>query len=262
MTFDDTCRTVQDVQGHKTLLLSFSRGKDSLAAFLRCYESGLWDRFILIHMSMLDLSFFGYLNYFRSRYPDVTIVDIMEPSMNTRRNALVLQTPLGVVAMSQTYMEIGPFSPYKWTDLERYIKEDYNLTPETLTGVGIKMVDSPMRRLAISKNGSIAMNRLKWYPVADLTDAEVGALIKRHNLKLPRDYEYWGRTFDGFDYYFLKYIFENLPKDLQKIREEYPLIDLVYSRREHYFGTLIKKRRFQYEKYGLQVISQYEEEKK
>ena len=51
-----------------------------------------------------------------------------------------------------------------------------------------------------------------------------------NDVKLPIDYEMFGKSFDGLDYRFLKPIKERFPEDYAKIKEFFPLIDLEILR--------------------------------
>jgi hypothetical protein len=59
-----------------------------------------------------------------------------------------------------------------------------------------------------------------------MSKADVMADIERHGIKLPVDYELFGRSFDGIDYRFVKPLRDRLPKDYERIKFWFPLIDL------------------------------------
>jgi hypothetical protein len=52
------------------------------------------------------------------------------------------------------------------------------------------------------------------------------ASIERYGVKLPIDYELFGRSFDGIDYRFAKPLRERLPEDYERIKFWFPLIDV------------------------------------
>ena len=246
--FNEICREVVRIQQHSTLLLSFSRGKDSIGCFLRCLETGIFTKYVLFHFYPVDgLSFIDdYLAYFKKKFPFVTILNILDPQANKMKNRLLFQSPLLTAASVEIYKEFGAYTEYKTDQVESFIKEDEKLSEETLSAVGVKASDSPMRRLALSKTGAIALKRQKWYPIHDLSNNDIKKLINRHGVKYPDDYDLFGLTLDGLDYRFLKPIKDKRPEDYKKIKAEYPLIDLVIARREHYFGTKLRKSKFNY----------------
>ena len=55
--------------------------------------------------------------------------------------------------------------------------------------------------------------------------------IERSGIKLPVDYEMFGRSFDGIDYHYLAPIKERFPEDYEKILYWFPLAELDEVRR-------------------------------
>jgi hypothetical protein len=49
------------------------------------------------------------------------------------------------------------------------------------------------------------------------------ALLEQHRIKLPVDYELFGRSFDGTDHRFLTPLKKHRPADYQRILEWFPL---------------------------------------
>ena len=52
--------------------------------------------------------------------------------------------------------------------------------------------------------------------------------IDRHRIKLPIDYQWFGRSFDGIDMRFLGPLREHSPKDYQTLLDWFPLADLQF----------------------------------
>ena len=77
------------------------------------------------------------------------------------------------------------------------------------------MADSPMRRIGIKTHGAINHNDKRFYPVYDWNKERLLNEIDAAGVKLPVDYELFGRTFDGLDYRFLKPISERFPEDYE-----------------------------------------------
>jgi hypothetical protein len=97
---------------------------------------------------------------------------------------------------------------------------------------GIRAADSPNRRAAINTYGPINEKRKTFYPVWDLNKDGVIKMLQDAKIKLPVDYELFGRTLDGLDYRFIKPIKDNLPDDYQVLKEWFPLLDLAIVRYE------------------------------
>ena len=61
---------------------------------------------------------------------------------------------------------------------------------------------------------------------------------EEEGIKLPIDYQHFGRSFDGIDYRFLHLIKEHFPTDYQKIIDLFPLAELEILKmkyREEYY---------------------------
>ena len=61
-------------------------------------------------------------------------------------------------------------------------------------------------------------------PIADWLKAEVMGIIDRYGVKLPIDYEIFGRSFDGIDYRFVEPMRRHLPDDYERLLEWFPLL--------------------------------------
>ena len=250
-------RQVVELNQSTDLFLSFSRGKDSIAAFLECYESGIFRNYkMFLYYLCPGLSFVDeYVNYFEKRfgfkiiqYPSTTFLDLLESGC--------LQTPIGVAQNQKMIDENKGFFSYKRDKLTDLAREDFKLSSTFLCANGIKASDSPLRSTALKKKEGLNTNNYKWYPIWNYSNQEIAEIIVRHDVKLPKDYEYWGLTIDGFDYRFVKYIKENLPSDWKVLQEYFPKIDLVYYKHQHYFGDTVKRAKFTpyLSKYNLQIL--------
>jgi len=89
-----------------------------------------------------------------------------------------------------------------------------------------------MRQLTFRWHGAIRAKTKTFYPVWDWKLAEVHEVIRKAGLQLPRDYEIWGRSFDGLDYRHLVAIKRHFPADYEKILDWFPLIDAELFRKE------------------------------
>ena len=62
-------------------------------------------------------------------------------------------------------------------------------------------------------------------PIADWLKQEVMDAIDGAGIKLPIDYEIFGRSFDGIDCRFTEPMRKHLPDDYERLRQWFPLME-------------------------------------
>ncbi|WP_211246481.1 hypothetical protein [Amycolatopsis taiwanensis] len=208
------------------VLLAFSRGKDSLAAWLALRDSGVEVRpfhlYLVPGLEFVDESLADYERYF-----GVTIPQLPHPSLFRWLNNLTFQVPEHI-----RIIEAAQLPEPDYIDISRMLCESYyDLDPAaTWTADGIRAADSPNRRTAIKGHGPMREHVMKVSPVWDWRIRHVRAALAEHHCPLPIDYEWFNRTFDGLDLRFLKPIKDNRPRDYDRILEWFPLADLELFR--------------------------------
>lgn len=244
-TYEELIHTIIEIQGHRTCLLSFSTGKDSVAMFLRLYHSGLFDKFVLFYYYLIpDMSWINeYLDYFEKKY-DLKIIRVPSPSLYRLLDNGVLQTPERLIGLDKLYMSGFSFKKFDYGDIARAVIHSENLPENTYMAVGVKENDSARRRMAMRKYGLINHNQKKYYPVFDFSNRDINDILDQYEEYLPEDYDLFGLTFDGLDYRFLKPIMDRKPADYEKIKEIFPLIDLMIHKRERYLGTELPRSKY------------------
>lgn len=209
-----------------TIILSFSCGKDSLAAwlFLRPHFKNIVPvyEYLIPDLDFVDKSIKMYENFFETK-----IIQLPHPSLYRMLNNLVFQPPEHCRAIEDAML-----CNFDYEDVRLVVCQDNGLPENTYMAVGVRAVDSPMRWAAIKKYGVINHKQHKFYPVANLKKKEVFDLIEKHHCPLPEDYKLFNRSFDGIDYRFLKPIKDNYPDDYDKILQWFPLADLEIFRKE------------------------------
>lgn len=110
--------------------------------------------------------------------------------------------------------------------------EDKRLDPGMLVADGVRAADSPMRRISIKTHGSISRNRGRYHPVWDWLKADLVNAFRSSGVRLPVDYEMFGRSFDGLDIRFLAPLKRHRPADYRRVLEWFPLADLEVYRQE------------------------------
>lgn len=223
---DDLLAALRDVTGD-TVLLSFSRGKDSLAAWLHLREHF---RVIPYHLEWIPgLSFVeSSLAYYEDVF-QTHIIRLPHPLFYQYLRDYAWQTPDQGVAIMRLDLP-----KYNLADVDNLLCQRY-ATPTTYTAIGMRYKDNLERRRLIEQQGSLAApnkRRRYVYPVWDWDVEQVATIIKSHGVKLPPDYRYWGRTIAAFDYQFLKPLSVHFPDDFDRVREWFPLIDLELFRHE------------------------------
>ncbi len=225
MTGDALYEVARQVAGD-TLILAFSRGKDSLSAWL-----SLRERFNII-------PFYGYmvpggLSYEREsldyyeRYFGQHIYRFPHPLFWSNINDLVFQPPqrVGVIRAID-------FPNYTNMELARVVA-GLNGVNDPLVVFGYRAGDSPRRRLLVLREGPIGVTGLRYFwPIWDWNMERVAQALHSAGVALPYDYQLWGRSLTAIDYQFAQVIRAQLPDDWNKLLEWYPLLEAEIYRHE------------------------------
>lgn len=227
----ETCKTVSDLS--PSAILSFSMGKDSIGAYIQMERHFENIEFVFLYM-VPDLEFQNIaLDYYEQKFGK-HIVRLPNPSLYKQLYNHMYQHPGNLDLIHD--VEARPDNPNGWLfnvqydDLFLGAKIDLGMSEDTFVGVGVRATDSLMRRSSIKRYGAINHNRKQFFPVWDWNQETLVKEIRQSGIKLPVDYRIWGRSFDGFDYRFLKGLKENFPRDYEKVREWFPLVDLEFLR--------------------------------
>lgn len=217
---DELVRRVRAEIGPRCIL-SFSLGKDSIAALLAIREH--FDEVVPYYLYLIPgLEFVAEsIDYFE-RVIGRQIVQLPHPSLYRMLNNFVYQ-PLDRVPVIQA----AQLPPFDYLDIRRIVVEREGLPSNSLVASGVRAADSPMRRLAFSTHGAISRTQMQWYPVWDWNKARLVDTIARAGIRLPVDYDLFGRSFDGIDLRFLAPLKRHRPADYARILEFFPLADLT-----------------------------------
>lgn len=211
-----------------TAIIAFSTGKDSIAAWLqmRRYFKRIvpYYCYSVPNLSFVERSLAYYEDFFGTH-----IYRLPHRSLYRWMRGLVFQPPDHVTKIEA--LDI-PGEEYDDAMIGEIVRQTAGLPDGAYTGTGVRMADSPMRRVGLKTHGCINHNRKCFYPVYDWTKADLLREIDSAGVKLPPDYKLFGRTFDGIDYRFLAPIKEHYPEDYKKIITWFPLAELEIMRRE------------------------------
>lgn len=230
-TRDELMRDIADITGGR-ILLAFSRGKDSIAAWLALRESGLFQEIIPYHMDLVpglkwiaaDLDY--YEVWFGTR-----IIRLPHISFYRQMGELVFQPP----HREDVIRELGfdRLTRLSYRDVQEWLCEDLGWNPKTAwTAAGVRAADSPQRRIHIVKDKGKSHKHRQFYPCFDFLKKDVYEIIERYGVRLPRDYELFGRSFDGLDYRFVGPLKKHMPEEYERVKFWYPLVEAEILRHE------------------------------
>lgn len=231
---DELCRIIAE-RCDGTVILSFSGGKDSLAAWLKLRR--FFKRILPVYMYLIpDLRFVerGLVQY--ERYFDTHIIRMPHPSLYRQLNNFTLQPP-------EHLATIEAFNPinYDNDDLFDIVKVAYGLPLETYVAIGVRATDSLNRWASVKKYGASNEKRHTFFPIYDYRKDQLLGELREAGIRLPAEYRYFYRSFDGLDWRFLKPMKEHYPDDYQRVLDWFPLAELELKRieyREAYYGRL------------------------
>lgn len=228
MKFDnsDLLNTYVSRLCERRCLLSFSCGKDSIGAWLRLRQD--FDDILPYYLYPIpDLEFVEDSLTYYERYFGCHILRIPHPSLYRWLNNFVFQPPDRWPIIQDLNMP-----NFTYDDINAILKHDHQLPDPTYQASGVRMNDSLQRRTAMLTHGPLNERRQTFCPVFDWSADDLYHAIHRAGVNLPVDYLWFGRTFDGIDYRFLKPIKDHAPRDYQRILEWFPLADLEIFRYE------------------------------
>lgn len=210
---------------NRPIALSFSGGKDSLAAWLAMREYDI--EVVPVYFWMVpNLKF---VNDMLDDYEDFFGVEIHRyptPAFYRMLKGAVFQSPERLKVLDAIGGIPTPDYPALWKE----VFDELGLDDDTWKADGVRAADSIVRRSDFTQHGVMKHASRKVSPVADFLKAEVINIIKRHGVKLPIDYEIFGRTFDGVDNRFTKPLKEHIPEDFETLKTWFPLIEADHIR--------------------------------
>jgi hypothetical protein len=201
--------------GGNRVLLSFSCGKDSVATW--CFLKRHGFDLVPFYMQLVPgLKFVERSLTYYERFFDTHIYRTIHPSLYHWLDALNAQPPGRKDAID--FLKVPLFD---YPDVARGVARTAGLKWPTWVAVGIRRAESRLRANRILPDG-LNRQRRNFYPIAEFSKADVIAELKQAGVKLPIDYQIFGRSFDGLDYRFLSVIRERFPDDYRLILDWFP----------------------------------------
>ncbi len=212
------CQQVRRDHG-PTTLLAFSAGKDSIAAALALQAH--FDEIVPIYFySVPDLEFVEEsLRHYEKTLFGRNIIRMPHPSLYRMLNAFVYQPPHRVPVI-----EAADLPEFTFKEAHDLVRAEYG-AQGSLCATGVRAADSPIRRVSIQQHGPISRNKGEFFPIWDWKKADLAAAFTKHKIRLSREYDIFGRSWDGFDVRFMIPMRSHFPRDYAKILEWFPLLE-------------------------------------
>ena len=211
-----------------TVILAFSRGKDSVALWLALRRWGGFKKVVPVHYYLCwpHLSFVAEsLRYFEEFFGE-KIYDLPHPSLYRMLRHLVFQAPENVAII-----RAAKLPEFEYGDLLRCFRSDYNLPADAMLLKGVRACDSIIRRGTIQTYGPIRKDNAA-EPIWNWNKARTLKIIADSRCKLPADYDLFGRSFDGIDARFTAPLKKHRPADFAALSQLFPLIEADIFRTE------------------------------
>lgn len=222
----ELCRLVRDTTADN-VVLQFSRGKDAIGAWLelRRHFRTITPVFLYLcpGMEFEDQSLEYYETFFGER-----IVRMPHPSLYRMLNNEVFQHE-----WNREVIFGNELPEFDFVDVCRAVVEDHGLPPMTQAALGVRANDSIVRRISIKKNGPWNKKNGQFFPIWDWSAERLREEIRAAGVKLPIDYTWFGRSFDGIDARFTGPLLRHAPEDFAKLKELFPLIESDLKRYEY-----------------------------
>lgn len=205
-------------------LLGFSRGKDSIAAWLHLRRHF---KRIIPFCAGLDLPFVERSLKYYEEFFQTPILRFVAGDLPTAINGMVYQPP-----ECEGDIDILDASPYSMTDIVRRLRSDLDL-PRVWCAWGINASDSLDRRVYVMQYKGRLPRRKSFYPNFDWKRDRIMAWIRAAGVKLPDDYIISNRTISGIPIFReVAMMKEKLPEDYKALKEIFPLADALLARQE------------------------------
>lgn len=217
---DSLCQYVKEETGD-TVVLSFSRGKDSLAAL--CQLRKHFGRIVPFYFELIP----GGLrieNEDIARWEDVLGCEVyryLHPGVPKMLRECVYQPP----GRWEDILAMDLPRAYSKAAIEADVRARAKC-PEAFVAVGVRAADSLNRRSGITRSGALNPATQTFFPVFDWDIARVEREIRAYGQPLPADYRLFGRSLEGLDLRYTVPLREAYPDDYETLRAWFPLIDL------------------------------------
>lgn len=233
--------------GTDTVSIAFSCGKDSVCAmialkhFFKTVIPVYW--YLVPGLGFIEQSLAYYEQVF-----DIKVVRLPHPNRYFALSGFAFQPPnrIGVLdyiigGVLESDEALNGDHLYTMDQLFAHVRTLYGLDRlgtganegggvGAMHATGIRAADSPVRASLYRKFGGFAPNGLLFYPCITWRLDDIEAALDSTGLMLPPEYNWYGRSFDGFMRRYTEPIAEHCPQDMAKILMDFPLADLEFFR--------------------------------
>lgn len=223
----------RDTKGNK-VLLSFSRGIDSLATWLYLRENDFevvpyW----LYHIPGLEFQL-REIEYYE-KFFGTSIYRLPCPQCYRWLNGGVWMPPEQLATILALDLPI-----YNYCVIDNLVADDAGLIKDNdfvhgkpWCAMGIRRTENLLRITLIDQGGVMGSKyRMFFYPIWDWRIADVCEIIKRYNVKISVEYPMFGQTTDIMIYARFRQIRDRFPEDWKRILEWHPLAEAELFRYE------------------------------
>lgn len=219
------CEEISRISGG-VCFLGFSRGKDSIAAWLQLRK--YFTRIIPFHCaSVPNLKFVDESLDYYERVFNTPILRYMDGDCVKSLEVLWWQPPNSEADIDT--IELWRFDKH---DIIKHLQKKYNL-PLAWCAFGINMTDSIDRRIWVEKIGGRNDNHKTFYPCFDWKKKQIVDSIMDAGIKLPKDYLFANRSMAAIPAYRHLYrMKEWAPEDYERIKLMFPMIEAGLARQE------------------------------
>jgi 3'-phosphoadenosine 5'-phosphosulfate sulfotransferase (PAPS reductase)/FAD synthetase len=207
-----------------TVLLAFSGGKDSIAAWLaiRPHFKRIIPifRYTVPGLQFVEDGIRYYEKFFKTR-----IIRVPHPSLYRKLRYGVFQT-----VRSKKIIDSHQLPEPGYEEINDLVREDFGLGSEALIASGVRAFDSVTRYMHFKKHGAIDLKKLTFYPIFDWRKERLLAALDHAGVKLPPEYRLFSRSFDGLDLSYVYWVRKYYPEDFKRIKFWFPMVELEFYR--------------------------------
>jgi 3'-phosphoadenosine 5'-phosphosulfate sulfotransferase (PAPS reductase)/FAD synthetase len=224
-TSEESCEYVRSCTDK--VIVSFSRGKDSIGSYLQCRKYWDKDNIFLVHLGLVnedgkELGFIEeYLQYLEALW-GVHIFRLWHPAFIQMRYYRIYQPPERNPLIDHLILEKKLVLQGEAGDKMGKIAH----LVDAYQAVGIRQDDNLTRRTAISANGSVFGDERRFFPVWDWSQKKLLDEIEQAGVELPKDYIWFGRSYEGIGKKEVLAVKQHAPADYERLRFLYPFIEM------------------------------------
>jgi Phosphoadenosine phosphosulfate reductase family len=224
-------KILDELAKHEMVTLGFSMGKDSVACMKLCQEAGVKK---IYAMYFYDIPFLAFIEDQKKMYEDLFKQEIV---MLPHRS---IYHYMAGGDWQPIYMAAW-FNSIDWPVLtyedivQSYLESVGIENPEAVPDVvGVRGAESFNRRKVFEKFGPIKMTNgtLKINMIYDWKKADVLEYLADRKIPLTDDYKIWNRSWDGLNYQWSIGMKKHRPKDWERMKEMFPLLESEIRRYE------------------------------